>query len=416
MQRKWWIMAAGSLAFFFVTATTFTSLAVVLWPMSAELGFSGQDAGLSFSLVGLACGLANLVTAGIIKRLGSRFTMFIGALVMVAGFGLAAIVESRMPFFLACVLMGAGFTLLAPVPVIPLIAYWFREKSSRVLGFYFMTGAAGGIAGPAVVNFIVKASGSWRFHWAVMAASALVLGLFCLFAIRDLPADAPGQVAAPAVPAENGIVYTVGQAIRTWPFIWISLAMLVIQTSITTVHSILVPHVMLIGGSTDSAAFAMMLVGLFGTIAKGVSGAISERSSPKHLFTAGIAFQAIAFGLLYFWNDTTSADVFAVLLGIGWGLSWLTAHVLLLRWFGSSASGGISAIANLVTTFAVIGPTAAGRVKDETGGFAPIFMVFGLLLLAATIAALLMRAPRRQTTSTVSESAPLGVQPQSADA
>ncbi len=394
MQRKWWIMAAGSLAFFFVTATTFTSLAVVLWPMMPVIGLSNADAGLAFALVGLSCGLANLITAGIISRIGSRWTMVLGALVMVAGFGLASIVESRLPFFLATLLMGAGFTLLAPVPVIPLIAYWFREKSSRMLGIYFMVGASGGIVGPWMVNKIVYLSGSWRIHWAAMAASAFVLAIICLFTIEDLPAEASGATAPqPSVPALNGVPYTVGEAVRTWPFFWIAISMLVIQVSITTTHSVLVPHIISGGGTPDAAAFAMTLVGLFGTIAKGISGRLSERISPQLMLVLGVALQAIGFGVLLNWHSPDAADVFALILGAGWGLSWLAAHVLLLRWFGSSASAGVSAIANLVTTFAVLGPWAAGRAKDSTGSFEPVFIVFGVLLAGATLCTALMRGP-----------------------
>ncbi len=40
-----------------------------------------------------------------------------------------------------------------------------------MMGFYFMIGSSGGIAGPLIVGAIIGATGSWRQHWMVMAAA-----------------------------------------------------------------------------------------------------------------------------------------------------------------------------------------------------------------------------------------------------
>ena len=59
MPRSLLVMIVASLGFFFVTATTFTSLGYVLYTMVADLGWSQATAGVSFSLLGLACGLSS---------------------------------------------------------------------------------------------------------------------------------------------------------------------------------------------------------------------------------------------------------------------------------------------------------------------------------------------------------------------
>ncbi len=98
----------------------------------------------------------------------------------------------------------------------------------------------------------------------------------------------------------------------------------------TTAHSSLVAHVANLGAGAAAGAISMSLLALAGTIAKGFTGALSERIDPKRLLVTGLALQSIAIGLLCMANGALSAYAASILFGIGWGLSWLSAHVLLL--------------------------------------------------------------------------------------
>jgi cyanate permease len=91
-----------------------------------------------------------------------------------------------------------------------------------------------------------------------------------------------------------------------------------------------------------------------------------------------------------------SAYTASILFGVGWGLSWLSAHVLLLRYFGAAIVGSMTAMATTVTTFAVLGPIVAGRVADVTGSFSPILLAQAALLAVVTLStAFFLRAPAR---------------------
>ncbi|MGK6320308.1 MFS transporter [Sphingomonas sp. DT-204] len=402
MSRNLLIMISVSLGFFFVTATTFTSLGYVLYTMVAELGWSQAAAGASFSLLGLACGLSSPLPPLLMKWVGTRFTMFAGGLVLAAAFLLASLVSGIGLFFVATILMGIGFSLVAPSPAIYLIATWFPKTSARLIGFYFMAGALGGVVGPLIVGAIVGASGSWRVHWMAMAVAALVLGVMFLFTIRDaVRVESTEQVKNAGV-AQTAAVedsrWTVRQAMMSRSFVILAIGMMVIQTVVTTMHSVLVTHVAGLGGGSAPGALAMSLLALTGTFAKGISGALSERIAPKTLFAAGLALQCGAVALLCLTATPGWAVVFALIFGLGWGFSWLSAHVLLLRYFGSAIAGDLTAMATMATTFAVLGPLSAGWVADRTGSFVPMFLVFTLMLAAALLLAmLLLRAPKQRT-------------------
>ena len=398
---KWSVLSVTGFAFFFVTATTFTSLAVLLYVMSADLHWSQADAGLSFSLLALACGISSPLPAVCIRWIGVRATMPLGGVLLAIGFALAGRTNSLTEFFVALCFMGTAFSLLAPVPGIFLIPRWFADTAPRVIGFYFMAGAFGGVIGPVMVNTSVALTGSWRAHWYAMAVVALALAALCALLARDRPdADAGltggADVAAameadvPA-PAAAGLgAWSVRQASASRLFLATALAMLIIQTAITIINSTLVPHVIHLGGSRSVAALALGLASLTGTAAKGVGGIIAQRGlHPRLLLLFSLVTDSVAMALLGVTHSVPVAFVAAALFGTGWGIGWLAAHLLLLRRFGPAVTPDLVALATGLTTGAIIGPTAAGFIFVRTGSFAPIYMAAAGLLLVALLVTLL---------------------------
>ena len=399
MSRSILIMIVVSLGFFFVTATTFTSLGYVLYTMVADLGWSQAAAGMSFSFLGLACGLSSPLAPMMMKWIGTRLTMFLGGVVLGVGFLLAATVHGILVFFVATTFMGVGFSLIAPSPAVYLLATWFPKTSSRMIGFYFMAGAFGGVVGPLVVGAIVSTTGSWRAHWMAMSVAAFVVGLISLATIKDaVPVTAVSDVKnagmAEKTDAAEVALWTVRQALMSRSFLLLALAMMIVQTVVTTMHSSLVAHVASLGHGPTPGALAMSLLALMGALTKGVTGALSEKVNPKLLLVWGLALQGAAMVLLSVGGVPGWAYVSALLFGVGWGLSWLSAHVLLLRYFGGAIAGDMVAMATMATTFAVVGPLVAGWSADNAGSFVPVFLIFaGLLALTVVVTAFFLRPP-----------------------
>jgi Cyanate permease len=393
-------MLAASLAFFFVTATTFTSLGYVLYTMVAQLGWSNAAAGLSFSLLGLTCGLSSPLPPLLMKKIGTRMTMVSGCLVLAAGFLLASLASDLSLFFLATSLMGIGFTLAAPSPGVFLIATWFPRTSARMIGFYFMIGSSGGIVGPLIVGTIVGLTGDWRLHWMIMAICSVLLALICLVCVREAVkvesveqvTGAGGRGGDAKAPASR--TWTVRQALLSPAFVVLATVMMVVQMAVTSNHSILVSHIANLGQGAAPGAIAMSLLAFAGTGAKGITGALCEKVDPRGILVAGLGLQSAAMLLLWSTPLVILACAAAVLFGIGWGMAWLAAHVLILRYFGASIAGDMTAMATTATTLAVLGPIIAGRVADVTGSYGTAMLIFSALLAGATLLAILfLRAP-----------------------
>jgi MFS family permease len=425
MRRAWWIFGVVSLLFFFIAAATFASLGGVLYRMAAELHWSLSAAGSSFALLCLACGLSSPLPAIMMKWVGTRWTMVSGSVTLVVGFGLAAVSHSLWLFLVASGLMGLGFTLTANIPSVYLLAAWFPTTAARTIGFYFMAGALGGVIGPPLVNAIVETSG-WRTHWAIMAIAAAVIGVLAALVLKDAVSPASEAAASQTTATESDThataagpvaVTTAGwtprAAVLTRQFLIIAVTLLVIQTVVTTVHGMIVAHLARLGETTAFGAIVMSIIGLSDSVAKGVSGTISARIGTQRLLVGGILMLCVAVALLAFASSHLIACAFAVVLGIGWGASWLSANLMLLEYFGRGIAAETVATASLITTIAIVGPIAAGRIADVTGTFVPFFYVLAGIMLVTALVCTTLRAPmpgarRRSVRASLVEANPQG--------
>lgn len=181
---QWCILILLGLVYFLATATTFTSLGVVLPEMISELKWSWSEAGFGFTLLGLTCGLASFLPSLLIRKVGVRATLLLGTSVFVAGFYSLYSTQAISTYFLGTALIGIGFTLLATVPGTYVLSRLF-EKQSLAFGLYFTIGGLGGVAGPWIYFYASNQLGSWRMHWVLCAVYLSIVTLITIFMLRE---------------------------------------------------------------------------------------------------------------------------------------------------------------------------------------------------------------------------------------
>lgn len=405
MERRWLVLVAVSLMFFFISSATFMSLGLVLPSMMAELKWSQTEAGATFSVLGLACCLASLLPMLLVRRVGTRGTMFLGALLLAAGFLLGFVTQGLMLFLVGTALMGVGFALCANIPGVYLLARWFPEKSARIIGIYFMCGAAGGVVGPPLAADLV-ASMDWRSWWMILALTAAVMSVVCLTLVRDRPLaeDAAGEPIQESGPdAEN---WPYKEAMRTPQFALLAAAMVVTQACVTVMHSAAAIHFKMLGHPAAFAAGMLGFQALMAAIAKGLSGAVGERVNPRLVLVGGLALEAVGFVVLSIAATPLLVGVFAVTFGVGWGAAYLAITVLMIKYFGPRTGSDGMSLVWLLTVIAALAPAGAGMVADELGSFGPAFVAGALMLLPIAVGLLIVREPvRKNLQATASGSA-----------
>ena len=151
MFYGWILLPALCLVYGLAIGPAFYGFGVAL-PSTAEmLDLSRTEASATFSLLVLLLGLTAPLVAILMRRIGTRLTMTIGAVLLVAGAVLVAVGDSFITYLLgAGVLMGFGLGALTVLPGTSLINTWFVRRRALAMGFFLTAGGLGGFAAAAV--------------------------------------------------------------------------------------------------------------------------------------------------------------------------------------------------------------------------------------------------------------------------
>ena len=402
--NRWLALASLSLIYFVISAGAFSSLGVALPAMVTELNWDWGKAGLGYTILGVACGLGSMTPAVLIRRVGVRGAMIVGMVTMMAGFTTMAMTHSVMAYLVATALIGMAFSMVSTVPGSYVLNDLFKNRST-VLGAYFAVGTMGGVAGPMIYVGIEKLTGGWRPYWWTFVAMSFVIGLFAIFntPVRRDPGQHVSAVPEQVGPGElvDGLKdWTVRRALLTPQFyliVGVYTTYLLINTS---AHAFATEHLIERHISKADAAFMLSLEAFIGVGVSLLGGWLGERMSTKALMLicmGSVAVGQFALAIAYDWS---MMGVFAVGVGIGYGLSFTPPTVMLLKYFGKGPNLELFSIMCLLSTVAAFGPAIGGSARVLTGSFEGLFLVCGAITLAMFAAtALFMRPPVLKTIS-----------------
>jgi MFS family permease len=299
--RPWLLVAAFSLVLFLITASTYSSLGVVLPNMVREEGWSWTVAGLGFTLLGAATGGSSFIPAFLIRRIGVRMTLTVGTLAMAAGFGCLSITHGPLVYFLGAALCGVGFQSMALIPGTHVLAQVFTRRALP-FGIYFTAGSAGGVAGPMIALAIMRLfHDQWRLFWMTQAVAAIFVGGICVALVGSpswLSARAEQtdrEVADEAAKPRTSSVYrtaidwTARQAVRTPQFYILLAAFFGHMLVGITVAALSIAHLSERGVAATVAGVMLSLESLVGTAGRAIGGALGDVVDPRHILVFALA-------------------------------------------------------------------------------------------------------------------------------
>jgi MFS family permease len=397
-SAAWTALAALSLLFFLITAGTFTSLGVVLPDMVKALSWDWTSAGLGFTLLGLATGLASYAPTVVVRRVGVRAALVAGALLMAAGFLCLYGVQGVGLFWLGTVLLGVGFALCATIPGTFVLARAFHARSTA-FGIYFTVGGLGGVAGPWLYYAVLGLGGGWRTYWLGLALAVTVVGLLAAL-LATPPAAEPSTPPAadkPAAPSKvhrTAVDWGVAQALKTPQFWTIVAAYTTYLLCGVTVNGLSVQHLTEQGAAAHVAGAMLSFQALINAAARAIGGVAGERVDPRRLVLGALVCLIVGIAALATARGLPLMLVYAAGIGVGYGLSYLATAVLLLNYFGRERNLELFSLMCLVSTLASAGPFIGGLVHDRFGGFAPALWGFAAVAGLVLVAVAVMRPPR----------------------
>jgi cyanate permease len=410
IRNRWATFVALSLIFFVVSAGAFSSIGVVLPSMVMEMSWTWQQAGVGFTVLGIACGVASVVPAVLIRWIGVRATVGIGALVLLAGFWLEATTHSVNNYLIGTTLIGVAFALVSTVPGSHVLTGLFKRRST-VLGTYFTIGALGGVAGPQVYVAVNAITHGWRGYWLVFAGAAVVSGLAAVLTTPgrggDIPhEDEPPEQLGPTKMFRELRTPAVRQALLSPQYYVIVGAYTTYLLINTTAHGFAIEHLIERGVSKTAAAAMFSVEALIGAAVSSIGGLIGEKAPPKLLLLVALVGTTIGMIGLAEASGWFMMSVFALGLGVGFGLSFVASTMLLLRYFGPRPYLELYSVMCLLSTAAALGPAYGGHVRDVLGGFSEVFWACAAVTAVMLVATLFLKPPRLEASATPAETTP----------
>jgi len=411
-----WVVVGVSMSVSFLAGTTGQIfMAIMLKPMSEELGWSrSETAGAVF--FGTVCGGAMApLTGWLADRFGGRALMPLGALAV----GLALIWQGGtadlLQFYLAyAIARTVASNFASGVVPLTLAANWFRRRRGRAMGFISMAFPLGGSAMTLLGQMVMEHSG-WRTVF-VLAGVVLIIGgvLPALFLLRRQPEDVgltpdgEAPVHAPAATATAATLpvahsapaheesFTLSEAVRTSTF-WL----LVATISITNLPNASLSYQMVAyysdqGVPTAIAAGALSAFAFAGAVSSVVWGYLSERISERILAVSVMLFAIGSTVLMWTVHDPIFVIPLGGLLGLAARGEGALLNMIVAHYFGRGHYGKIT---GLIQPFSFIGlgggPLLASVLFDLTHGYQWVFISALACYGAGIVCILLTRAPQR---------------------
>lgn len=406
----WLIVAIVMLAGFLAAGVSNITMAVVLKPISDDLGWSRTLTAAAITMGAVLGGILSPIFGPLADRLGPRFLLPAGgALVGLLAFGVSLSTEPWQ--FYATFVPARALTefLLCGMIAFTTAANWFYVKRPRVMGLVAMATPLGSAALSLVYQFFITHYG-WRSAFMALGVALWVLVVIPgLIFLRRQPEDLglyPDGIAAPPSPPTASVPeqdarsdaehsWKRSDAVRTLT-LWLLVAsqfLASIGTGGIAFHTAAYfTDVQIAPGIAAGAVSVMALSGAFGN---GLWGALAERFHPRTLNVMTMIVAALSVALLMQVDTAPAAYLFAFLFGLNARGAAVLTQVLIARYFGRRSFGAISSILDPFHKGGLgLGALFAGIGFDYAGNYRVIFVVF---LTSYLISALLIFLARRPT-------------------
>lgn len=415
----WWIVAAGTVTYALGYGARY-GFAVIFPSLVDEFGWSRDTTATVLSSHMLVYGLVAPVVGGLVDRLGARFTMGLGALILGLGLALSALGQSPWHFWLSFGLMfGTGLCLVGAVPFAMVLRNWFEKRRGLAFSLLYL-GSGGSYAWYPAVAWAIE---NWGWRNAFLGEGILLTGVILpllMLVVRQRPEDRgllkdgahafsgpeiplaqPGQEALPR-PPRSLPDWTLGKALKARSFWLMCLAAFSLwgmMQHILMAHN--VAFAVDMGIPRMRVSSILSLVGV-AYLAGALLAPISDRIGREATITlAGVAGCCGVLALVLIRQGSWEGLLYihALAFGFGNGLGSPTIAAAVTDLFQGPRVGPV--IGSIWLCFAVggcIGPWLGGWVFEVTGNYRWAFLMamvwYGIACLAVWGA-----APRRAKTA-----------------
>ena len=402
----WTILFAAGSSMVVRNATASLTLAVFIFPMSEDLGWSRTLIAGAASLGGLVATVASPVVGWALDRYGARTILTVSILVL--GLSTTSLAWATVPiaFYLA---YGTGRVLFSsPLNIGPsvVVSRWFVRRRGRATGMLFLSHSLGMITFPLIAGLVIKYRG-WEDAWIVLGVLVWVLALGPVsMLIRQSPesvgllpdGDLPEQPGAgnDVATAVEEVSWTLREAMRT-PTLWLlalATGSLFLLQSGTNIHQ--GAYFLDQGLGVGVSAATLSVNAVFTGAGSLFWGWLVDRVPVRFTYAGVALMMAVALVLFPSADSVIEALAVAAIFGAAVGGILVVPVVAYANYFGRRSLSAIRGVTEpFVSLGQAIGAIFSGAIYDVTGSYKDAFLILAILGFATIGMLLLTRAPVR---------------------
>lgn len=403
-----WRMLPPAWLIYGLGAAPFYSWGYFAAGMNAELGLTRADSGLAFGVWSFFGGAVAPLIGICLTRYGPRSVFTLGFLVVAGAYYLTSQAQDRWEVLLYFGLFaGLTHTFTTVLPTQTLATNWFLRWRASALAFLL---TAAGLMGPLILRFdavLLGRGGTWREGWALIALLCCVLGVLSFLTIRNRP-ESVGQLrdgartlveleatTARAEPA-GGDHWTAVEALRTPQFALMVVCGLgyAVPWGVVNAHGGL--HLRDVGFGDAPVATLLGLMILCSTGGR-IAGALGDLVRPPRLLGFALAMEGAGMALFLLAGTAWTARVALVLLGLGFGMAYISQAATFASFFGRRAFATTTGTRFAIgAPFGALVPFLAGLAFDAWGSYAVPFLAIAAVTLTGSVVAFFLQPPRKK--------------------
>ena len=382
--RYGWVMVALGAFMTCVAIGAMFSLAVFLQPITESTGWSHTAVSGAMTLNFLAMGAAGFGWGALSDRIGPRFVVLAGAVLLGLGLFLASRAQSALQFQLAFGLLvgiavGSFFT-----PMIAAVMGWITEHRGLAVSLVSVgVGVAPMTMSPFAAWLITQMD--WRSAQVVLAVLVWATLVPAALFVRRPPAP---QAAAEQGGAEGASI-SLRDAFVSAPFAVLALTFFACCAAHAGPIFHTVTYAMTCGLAPLAAVTIYSVEGLAGLGGRLALGVLADRLGVKLVLVAGLLIQALAAGMFIFASRLGEFYAVAATFGFAYGGVMPLYAVLAREYFGQRILGAVFGAAAMVSSLGMaLGPALGGWIYDTFGRYTWMYIGSAAIGLGAVAIAL----------------------------
>jgi sugar phosphate permease len=403
VSAQGWLVVAGCFMSVFMGPALVGSIFSVFYAALLEsVPWSRAGIAFAYSLYIMVYGLSGPAVGHWCETLGPKKIILGGATLIALGGALLSLVQEVWQFCFLYAALGITAGMTGAVPVTVLVSRWFVDHRGLAFGVA-TSGTAGALFLSPLAHFLIAHLG-WRQAYLLLGVCAgLLLFGTILATVRDAPGEgtAQGGKAGDQPEAEKAALrqaaggFTVREALRTQAFWLLTGSGFLFLGVVAGVFAHLVPLALDRGLEKGLAALSLGVIIGMGPVGKVGLGYLADRSEARKVLVGTFLLQGLAILLVVRGEGAVLFWTFVLLFSIGQGGALTLAPLVLGNLFGSSALGSLMGTYWLIATAgSLVGPPLAGALRDATGTYLLVLVLFTAALFCAALLAGLIRNER----------------------